>query len=145
MNPQQYPEPAVGALIFNPEGELFLMRSHKWKDRYVVPGGHIELGESMEAALRREIREETSLEIFDITYLMFQEFIYDDHFWKQRHYIFFDYACKTHSTEVILNQEAQEYLWMKPAEALQRLDIDPFTCAAIQKYLKNAQPANLQP
>jgi nucleoside triphosphatase len=91
----------------------------------------------MEAALCREIREETGLEIFDIAFLMFQEFIYDEHFWKQRHYIFFDYVCKTHSTEVTLNEEAQEYLWMKPAEALQQLPMDPYTRAAIQKYLEH--------
>ena len=37
-SPQHYPEPTVGALIFDPAGRLFLMRSHKWGGRYVVPG-----------------------------------------------------------------------------------------------------------
>ena len=46
MNEQRYPEPTVGALILGPEGKLFLMQSHKWRDKYVIPGGHIELGES---------------------------------------------------------------------------------------------------
>ena len=58
---QHYPEPTVGALIFDPEGHLFLMRSHKWAGRYVVPGGHVELGETLGAALRREVAEETGL------------------------------------------------------------------------------------
>ncbi len=135
MDPQQYPEPAVGALIFNPQGRLFLMKSHKWRGRYVVPGGHIELGERMEDALHREIREETGLEIYDIEYLLYQEFIYDDHFWRRGHFIFFDYCCKTNSDEVTLNEEAQEYLWATVAEALQ-LPIDPYTRAAIEKYLE---------
>ena len=60
---QQYPEPTVGALIFNLEGKLFLMRSHKWRGQYAVPGGHIELGETMEQALRREVKEETNLDL----------------------------------------------------------------------------------
>ena len=29
-SPQQYPEPTAGALIFDPQGRLFLMKSHKW-------------------------------------------------------------------------------------------------------------------
>ena len=31
MLKQQFPEPTVGALIFNQKGELFLMKSYKWK------------------------------------------------------------------------------------------------------------------
>ena len=65
MAKQQFPEPTVGALIFNPEGKLLLMRSHKWRDKYVVPGGHIELGEHIEDALKREVKEETGLDVTD--------------------------------------------------------------------------------
>jgi 5'-nucleotidase (lipoprotein e(P4) family) len=36
MTKQQFPEPTVGALIFNPEGKLFLTKSHKWRDQYIV-------------------------------------------------------------------------------------------------------------
>jgi len=139
MSPQQFPEPTVGALIFNPEGHLFLMKSHKWRDKYQVPGGHIELGEPMEKALHREIKEETNLEIYAIEFLLFQEFIYDDAFWKPGHYIFFDFTCQTDSTTVILNEEAQSYVWIDPVEALD-LDIDQYTRRAIYKYLSNQPP-----
>ena len=90
MAEQQYPEPTCGALIFNPAGKIFLMKSHKWKDKYVIPGGHIELGEKMEDALKREIKEETGLDVFDIEFLFFQEFIFGEEFLKKRHFIFFD-------------------------------------------------------
>ena len=59
MAEQLFPEPTVGGIIFNPENEILLVRSRKSKDLYVIPGGHIELGEAMEDALRREIFEET--------------------------------------------------------------------------------------
>jgi len=134
MAGQQYPEPTVGALIFSPEGKLFLMKSHKWRHRYVVPGGHIELGERMEDALRREIKEETGLDIYDVKFLCLQEFVYDDAFWKRRHFIFFDYTCRTDSTEARLNSEAQEYVWVSLGDAL-RLPLDPYTERAIQEYL----------
>jgi nucleoside triphosphatase len=136
MPEQQFPEPTVGGLVLNAKGELFLMRSHKWRDRYVVPGGHIELGESLEEALRREIKEETALDVFDVEFLCFQEFIYDESFWKRRHFIFFDYVCRTADTEVRLNHEAQEYVWVEPQEAL-KLPVDSYTRAAIQRYLQS--------
>ena len=135
MSEQQFPEPTTGGLIFNPEGKLFLMKSHKWKNKWVVPGGHIELGETIEESLIREVKEETNLDIHDIEFVCFQEFIYDDLFWKKRHYIFFDYACKTDSTEVLLNSEAQEYRWISLKEKGE-LPLDKYTEIAIQKYLE---------
>ena len=116
MADTQYPEPTVGGLIINPEGKLFLMRSYKWKHCYTVPGGHIELGETMEDALVREIKEETNLDICDIEFLLYQEFIRDPAFWKKKHFIFFDFTCRTDSDDVILNHEAQEYVWVTPTK-----------------------------
>ena len=131
---QHFPEPTVGALIFDPADRLFLMRSHKWADKYVVPGGHVELGETLEAALRREVLEETGLTISEITFVGVQEFVYDPAFWQPRHFLFFDYACRTGSTQVRLNDEAEEYMWVTIDEAL-GLPIEPYTEKAIRTYL----------
>jgi nucleoside triphosphatase len=131
---QHYPEPTVGALIFDPEDRLFLMKSHKWSGSYVVPGGHVELGETLEAALCREVAEETGLAIHDIRFVGVQEFIYDPAFWQPRHFIFFDYACHTDQTDVRLNDEAEEYVWASVDEAL-RLPVEPYTEKAIRAHL----------
>ncbi len=136
---QHYPEPTVGALIFDPQSRLFLMQSHKWGGHYVVPGGHVELGETLEAALRREIAEETGLTIHDIRFVCMQEFIYDPAFWQPRHFIFFDFACRADqaaqgTVEVQLNDEAEEYVWVPVDEAL-RLPVEPYTERAIRAYL----------
>jgi nucleoside triphosphatase len=135
MTNQSYPEPTVGALIFNPEGQILLVRSHKWRNQYVIPGGHIELGETIIAALKRETKEETDLDIYDIEFIGFQEFIFDDVFWKKRHFIFFDYACKTESTQVKLNSESEEHLWVA-IEDIVNLPVEPYTRRAIHEYLK---------
>ncbi len=138
MPTQQYPEPTVGALIFNAQGKLFLMQSHKWKGKYVLPGGHIELGERMLDALKREVKEETNLDIHDVEFVCFQEFVYDDRFWQHRHFIFFDYACKTDSTDVRLNSEAQSYVWVTLEEASE-LPVEHYTRNAIAEYLKRVE------
>lgn len=134
MADQIFPEPTVGVFIFNPDGEILLVRSHKWHGKYVVPGGHVELGERIEQAAVREAKEETGLDIYDLKFVNFQEFIFDESFWKKRHFIFFDFACKTDSLTVVLNDEAQEHVWVKPEAAL-RLPVDSYTRRSIQKIM----------
>jgi len=137
MTEQKYPEPTVGALIFDPEGKVLLIKSHKWGDRYVIPGGHIELGEKIEDALRREIKEETGLDICDIEFFFLHEFIFDKTFHKKRHFLFLDHICNTTSTQVSLDQEGQEYVWVNPDEAL-NLQVEPYTRRIIEEYTKRA-------
>ncbi|WP_339810741.1 NUDIX domain-containing protein [uncultured Imperialibacter sp.] len=123
---KQYPEPTVGAIIFNPESKVLLCKSKKWGDKYVFPGGHIELGEKMEDALIREVKEETGLEIFDIQLISLQEAVYSDTFEAQRHFIFIDFLCKTNSSEVVLNDEAEEFEWVL-LEEIESYDLGGFT------------------
>lgn len=134
MAEQSFPEPTVGVFVFNPSGELLLLKSHKWPDQYVVPGGHVELGERMEDAVIRETKEETGLDVFDLEFIIFQEFIYDPSFWKPRHFIFFDYACKTNFTDVQLNEEAESYVWVTLDEAI-KLPLDSYTRVCIEKLI----------
>lgn len=108
----KYPEPTVGAIIFNPEDKILLCKSHKWDNKYIIPGGHIELGEKMKEALEREILEETGLEIYDIQLISIKESVYDKSFHEEKHFIFIDYVCRTDSFKVNLNEEAQEYEWV---------------------------------
>ncbi len=133
--PQQYPEPTVGALIFSREGKLFLMKSHKWKGQYCIPGGHIELGERIVDAVKREVKEETNLDVYDLQFVCFQEFIYDQQFWERSHFIFFDFACRTDATDVTLSEEAEEYVWVTLDEAL-KLPVERYTLVVIDEYLK---------
>ncbi len=117
MIEQQYPEPTVGALIFNPEGRLLLVKTHKWKGRYTIPGGHVELGERLQEALKREVKEETDLEVLKADFLCFQEFIYDECFWEKKHFIFFDFICQVSDGKVQLNTEAEEFIWVEVEDA----------------------------
>lgn len=51
----------VRAFVFNPEGKV-LMAQHKKDTPWVLPGGHVESGESLHQAMVRELQEEFSLE-----------------------------------------------------------------------------------
>lgn len=130
-----YPEPCVGALILNRNGEILLIKSHKWNNKYCLPGGHVELGETLHKAVLREVKEETGLDVHDINLIGFQEFIFDNAFWKKKHFIFFDFLCKTDSNSISLNDESQEYVWLEPQKALNS-DVNPYTRETIRRYLK---------
>lgn len=134
---QNYPEATVGALIVNGEGEILLVRSYKWGSKYTVPGGHIELGERSETAVKREVKEEVGLEVEPVRLLLVQEAIYPADYIKHEHYIFLDYLCRASSSEVKLDgKEIQEYLWTTPSDALQ-LDLESFTRNLVEAYLRD--------
>lgn len=135
MAKQQFPEPTVGALVFNPKGKVLLMKSHKWRGKYYVPGGHIELGERMKDALKREVKEETGLNIYNLEFIRIGEFIFEKGFWKKRHFIFFDFACKTKSTKVKLDDENEGYIWVSLKESL-KLPLESYTRITIKEYMK---------
>lgn len=65
------PTVAAGAFISNPAGEVLLIRRAKEpaKGKFGVPGGFLDVGESVEDGLRREIREEVGLEVAELRLL----------------------------------------------------------------------------
>jgi nucleoside triphosphatase len=133
---QVYPEPTVGALIVNEEGKILLAKSHKWFAKYTLPGGHIEVGETMREAVAREVKEEVGLDVEVAEMLLMQEAIFAEEFWKRRHFIFFDFLCKSRDPQVKLDgRELQEYVWEYPGAAF-RLNLDSFTKKTLEKYLQ---------
>ncbi len=137
MKEQTYPEPTVGALIFNRENKVLLVESERWGGKYVIPGGHVDLGERIEETVLREVKEETGLDVYDLEFVMMQECIYDEGFYRKMHYIFLDYACKTDAREedVVLNHEAQAFTWVTPEQALE-MPLDPYTRRLIEEVRK---------
>ena len=111
------PRVATGIFIFNKD-KLLLFKSHKWNNKYCVPGGHVEFGETAEKCAVREVKEETELNITDLKLLKIDECIYPKDFFEKRHFIFFTYMAKTNETKVTLNEEASEYVWVDLKDAL---------------------------
>ena len=115
---QSRPISTVGALIHDDEGRVLMMRTHKWSDLWGIPGGKIRRGEPSIDALCREVREETALEIEDIRFVMVQDSIDSPEFMRPEHFILLNYLARATGTEVLLNDEAEEFRWVSPAAAL---------------------------
>ncbi len=141
---QTYPEPTVGALIYNDEGKVLLIRSSKWGERWHIPGGHVELGESCEDTVKREILEETGLEVDQVEYIGFQEANAPKMFHRKAHFIFLDYAVHMCGGELKISREMSEWVWEDPREALtnKKYKIDSFTAATINFYIKHFEDKN---
>lgn len=128
----------MGALIVNSNGEILLVKSYKWGSKYTVPGGHIELGERSEVAVRREVKEEVGLEVEPVRILLVQEAIFPADYIKHEHYIFLDYLCRATSSTVKLDgKEIQDYVWTDPNDALQ-LELESFTRNLVEEYVKTS-------
>jgi ADP-ribose pyrophosphatase YjhB (NUDIX family) len=112
------PLATVGALIFNGAGEVLMIRTHKWSNLWGIPGGKIKWGEPSEAALRREIKEETSLNVTDIEFVLVQDCIHSREFYRDAHFVLLNYTCRcAGKPRVKLNHEAREFRWVTLAEA----------------------------
>jgi nucleoside triphosphatase len=133
MTKRQDPSIVVAAFIFNDKDELFLTKSERWGNKYVIPGGHLEYGEYLKDALKREIKEETNLDIENIDFLGFNELLnLEEDFYKDRHMVSLHFKCRTSGNKIIL-EEAEEYLWIKVKDALE-LDLHEGIRKDIEKY-----------
>lgn len=114
------PVATVGALVFNRQGNVLLVRTHKWSNLWGIPGGKVKWGEPSETALRRELKEETNLDVDQIQFVLVQDCIHSKEFYRDAHFILLNYTCHCTSDETVtLNDEAQEYRWLTIPAALQ--------------------------
>ena len=131
------PLATVGALIFNRQDEALMIRTHKWSNKWGIPGGKIQWGETSEAALRREIQEETNLKVTGIEFILVQDCIRSKEFYKDAHFVLLNYTCRaTGKLDVKLNHEGQEFRWLKLAEA-QKLKLNKPTKILIAAVLQS--------
>lgn len=136
-DPHAMPLATVGALIFNSQNEALMIRTHKWSNLWGIPGGKIKFGESSEAALRREILEETALKISDIQFILVQDCIHSKEFYRDAHFVLLNYTarCIGKNPRVKLNDEGREFRWLKLADA-KKLKLNRPTKILLQAVLK---------
>lgn len=129
-------EVAVGPFIINEKKQLLLFRSPKWKDEWLVPGGHVEVGESLQDAVVRETMEELGVEIEVIDlFNVGESFVSPPEFKRNAHFIFIDFIAKLKSDNFIFNDEISDYKWFDLDEAIQNPEVKD-TCRLAIKKLK---------
>jgi len=120
----ELPITTVGALIFDSAGRVLMIRTHKWSNLWGIPGGKIKFGETADDALRRELKEETNLDVTHIQFVLVQECIHSREFYRPAHFILLNYTCRcAGEPAVVLNGEAQEFQWVSVADAM-KLDLN---------------------
>lgn len=112
------PIATVGALVHDGAGLVLMLRTHKWSNLWGIPGGKIQRGEPALNALHREVREETALELETVQFVCVQDCIDSPEFMRPEHFIPLNYLARARSTDVRLNDEAEEFRWLSPAAAL---------------------------
>lgn len=133
---QKYPKVTVGAFIFNEKGELFLMSSVKWHDKYACPGGRVEIGEELKKTVAREVKEETGMDIEGIEFIGITDGynVGDKYTQGDKHLIFLDYKAKLKGQpKIVLNNEATKYKWLKIEDWLKRKDLAKYTRERLEK------------
>jgi nucleoside triphosphatase len=137
---------ATGAIIeYQPrrngkEKEILLVQTHKWGGRYSIVGGKVRRNERLQDALIREVREETQLTGSVGTHICtFDQIKNSGYYQKGTQHIFVDNIVTVKSKKVVLNEEAQDYIWALPSEALQHLNIEPNARATLELYYRQLQ------
>ncbi len=128
----------VGAVIFHPHKEEVLMfRTHKWSGLWGIPGGKVHWGEPCVDALRRELKEETNLDVDAIEFVLLQDCIGSKEFYRDAHFVLINYRCRAvDPMNVQLNHEAQEFRWLTLHMALQ-LPLNQPTRVLLEAVQKN--------
>lgn len=118
----QGPKIAVGAIVINEEKLLMVRRGQSPAEgKWTVPGGKVENGEYLVDAVKREVREETGLDIKVGDLLGIFEVVGDE-----EHYVILDYLAKAAGevAELTAASDATELRWVE-LEGIKDLDCSP--------------------
>ena len=129
----QHPQLGVSAAIFRDQKILLVRRARApAKGSYSLPGGRVEFGESLHAALHREVDEETALKIEIAGLAGWREVLPETS--GGGHYLVMSFAARSIAGEPLLNEELDDFRWLAP-DGLGDLEVT----AGLQPVIQSAR------
>jgi ADP-ribose pyrophosphatase YjhB (NUDIX family) len=136
-----HPVVGVGAVVVRGEMALIIKRAHEpRKGEWSLPGGLLELGESLQDAARREIKEETSLDVVVGPIIETFDRVHRDAAGLIRyHFVIVDFVCWSDDGEPIAGSDADDVAWVYESE-LEEYGVNVHAAAVIRQGLKTSRP-----
>jgi len=132
----------IGAVIVH-EGRVLLVRrgSEPLRGHWTLPGGVLEVGESLTEGVVREVREETGLLVEPLELVELLDRIHRLDGRVRYHYVIADYLCRVTGGALQAASDADEVRWVARAEwnSHSALVLDPITVRVIEKGWQRAQ------
>ncbi len=132
----------VGAVVVH-EGRVLLVRRGRepLKGQWSLPGGLLEVGESLVEGVIREVGEETGLQVAPIELIELLDRIHREGNRVRYHYVIADYLCRVTGGNLQAASDADEARWVERAEwnSLSALILDPVTVRVIETGWQRAR------
>lgn len=124
----------MGALLFDRDRILLVERGKDpLKGYWSLPGGVLEVGETLEEGVIREVREETGLQVKPLGVLeIFERIIRDSRGVAEYHYVLIDYICRITGGTLVADDDVSRVAWV-PRRKLLTYSITEGTLPVIKK------------
>jgi 8-oxo-dGTP diphosphatase len=145
---REYPERplvGVGGVVIADGRTLLIKRGGPpLQGEWSIPGGMLELGETLDQGVRRELAEETGLEVrVEDLIEVFERVFLDDDGKTKYHFVILDYLCEPVSGEARAASDVTDVAWAREYE-LEQYSLTPTATRVIKRAFKMARARELE-
>jgi len=134
---KKYPESIANGLVFNENGDILLIKTDRWKDKLTLPGGHVEIGESLKETVQREVNDKLGVDVDVEDLINVQEFMMHPDYYARKHMLLFNFSCKIkNGSPSALHRSVLDFIWVRLEDALV-MDLDSYSKETIKNFIEN--------